>query len=66
MKTIEEMLEEHEQEWLKRRGMKMPLHHRESLRLVIERHQDTRWGELSNRDYVYGQDEGEPPQGAHW
>jgi hypothetical protein len=42
----------------------MPAHNKAELRRVLTR--QMKEGIWSNRDYVYGQDEGEPPRGANW
>ena len=39
-------------------------HNKQTLRLVLIK--EYKQGIWSNRDYVYGQDEGEAPKGANW
>ena len=46
-------------------GEPMPAHNKAVLRAMIAR-EEKWWGEKCERDYVYGQDEGEPPAGASW
>lgn len=45
-------------------GGEMPAHNKAVLRKELEK--DERIWEKQNADYVYGQDEGEPPKGANW
>ena len=45
-------------------GGSMPSRNKEVLRKVLVKEHD--FGEWQQRDYVYGHDEGEPPQGADW